>query len=509
VEDTPSPLTLNRLPNWRPRISATAINSYTVAVTVTNVSAPQLFVQVLPALGDASEEIRMNQGDTSEDGSRTFTQTITFPHNSERLNGAYYGFVRVWVPDSNPPQEMIAEYLTIEDWGGTNYPWPPPETPWGGKAYGWGGKAYGWGGKAYGWGGKAYAWGAPIMSTDGQVSIFPFDDLFDQGQDFTLQRLDFLPGFEPWLTVVGNAYRVERKGDALPDSAILFRYLPRDVPPGREAALRVYYLPDEVDNSTWQRLATDVDEDHNHASATVPGPGTYALIVTVEVTPILVHGWNPLAYSVQVPAPLPEALHSIAGKYTAVAFHNTPAATWLTYYPDVVSPFENWVNTLSQLEPDHAYQLYATATTTLYLDIEPSLLSRSSSTTHQSQLPPATFYGWVTQTASFTPGPGTPVTAWINNTLCGQGRVQQLNGRLAYVIQVTANDGSGEANGCGQTDRVVTFKIGEQIMPNDHHWHNYQACYHPLGLSSASNSRTNCFFVFRTYMPVVERDSGP
>ncbi len=176
----------------------------------------------------------------------TFTQTLV------ASQGACFGHVRVWVPGSNPLKEMIVEFVSIQDWGG----------------------------QAYAWGGQAYAWGAPVMSNDGQVSVFPLENLFGNNNDHTLQKIPILPDLPSWLTAVGQVYRFEAEG-AVPDAGILFRYLARDVPPGYESHLRVYFSPDE--GVTWVRQPTELDIYRNHASAQVMGEGIYLLIATVTL----------------------------------------------------------------------------------------------------------------------------------------------------------------------------------------------------------------------------------
>lgn len=82
------------------------------------------------------------------------------------------------------------------------------------------------------------------MSSDGQVSIFPLDNPFAGGAQYTLQSVAFPPALPSWLTAVGQAYRVASTG-TLARSAILFSYLGRDVPDGYENFLTIYYSPDD------------------------------------------------------------------------------------------------------------------------------------------------------------------------------------------------------------------------------------------------------------------------
>ena len=76
-------------------------------------------------------------------------------------------------------------------------------------------------------------------------------------------------------------------------------------------------------------------------------------------TPITLHvGWNLVGYPRSAPAPVAEALVSIAGKYLVVYGYrpDTPADPWRCY--DVgASPGSN---TLLSLDPGQGYWIYAT-----------------------------------------------------------------------------------------------------------------------------------------------------
>ncbi|MFZ4664766.1 MAG: hypothetical protein ACOYNY_47695, partial [Caldilineaceae bacterium] len=291
VGNAPAPITLAAVADWSPQLQVRGVTTNTVVVTVTNVSADNLSVQLLPALGVASAEIPMTRQGNA------FVQSVT------AADGAYFGFVRVWVPGSNPHKEIIVEYSANEAWDGR-------ARAWGTSADAWGGRARAWGGRAYGWGGRARAWGAPVMSNDGQVSIFPLDNPFAGGAHYTLQSVAFSPALPAWLTAVGQAYRVASDG-TLARSAILFSYLGRDVPDGYENFLSIYYSPDE--GRSWQRLPTDLDTNRNQASAPVQGEGIYLLVVTVPIDPALATGWNSFGYPIQTTQPVTQALASIAG----------------------------------------------------------------------------------------------------------------------------------------------------------------------------------------------------
>ena len=99
------------------------------------------------------------------------------------------------------------------------------------------------------------------------------------------------------------------------------------------------------------------------------------------------------------------------------------------------------------------------------------------------QFPPTTFYGWITPTETFTPVVGMPVIAEIDGVECGRGAVHQLEGHLAYSVQVSAEDVFGSSNGCGLDDRTVVFRVGPWEMDHDRTWDNTRAWNHPLSIA--------------------------
>jgi hypothetical protein len=441
---------------WAPQIQVRALTPATVMVTVTHVSDGALNIQLLPALGAASPEMPMQAQGTS------FVQTVTVP------DGAYYGFIRIWVP-GQPAKELISDYVALEAWGG--------------RTYAWGGRAYAWGGRAYAWGGRTYAWGAPVMSSDGQVSIFALDNPFASlSTNYTLQPMSQPPNLPTWLTPVGQGYRISSDGP-LPTSALLFRYLARDVPQDRERALVIYHSADE--GATWQRLPTEIDAEHNQAAVSVVGPGLYVLVATVEFQ-TFAPGLNNFGYPLPTSRPIAEALASIKDEYTVV-YHYTPTRTadpWLIYAPSLQSPFAELVNTLTQLDPNGGYWIHVKRAVTLYLGLgEVNVASTASSAGTSSPqtnapLPPAIYYGSVTAQGSFAPTAGMSVTALIDGVRCGETQLQLLAGGLGYVLQVRAKQ-SNEAT-CGEAGKQVVFAVGAHRMKHHQLWDNTGATLHPL-----------------------------
>ncbi len=304
------------------------------------------------------------------------------------------------------------------------------------------------------------------------------EDLFSNDRHLTLQQLPIPPHLPSWLTQVGQAYRFDTEG-SIPKSSILFRYLAKDVPGGQEAGLRIYYYPDG--GGGWQRLETELNSYHNHASAQVQGRGVYALISTIEISPSFAEGWNSFSYLVRETRPIAEALSSIGAKYTAVANYNPNLAEpWRFHYRQVSTEFAGLVNTLTQLEYTRAYWLYATEAVTLFLKPDTGQAQILSNSPGQLQMPPATYYGWISPTEEFTPTAGMSVTAWIDDRICGQTAIQELDGQLAYVLRVNSENVTGSTNNCGDLGDRVVFKIDGRVMGSDALWDNSRAWFHSL-----------------------------
>ncbi|MFZ4663362.1 MAG: FG-GAP repeat domain-containing protein [Caldilineaceae bacterium] len=483
IGNTPTPVQLFNVTNWQPQIRVTGLSTNTVAITVTNVpTTSPLSVQLLPALGVASNEVAMTRRGNS------FVQQVTAP------DGAYFGYIRIWVPNSNPRREMIVEYAAIEAWNGRARAWGTPGDAWGGRARAWGVNAYAWGG-------RARAWGAPVMSSDGQVSIFPLDNPFAGGARFALQTVTFPPTLPRWLHAVGQAYRVTSDG-VLPPSSILFSYLARSVPAGYEEQLTIYFSANE--GRTWQRLVTTLDTRRNQASATIVNKGIYVLVATVPVRPTFAVGWNNFGYTIQASQTITEGLASIQGKYSAVYSYN-PALSrpWLFYDPAVQPPFDGMVNTLRRLDYGKGYWIYATQAVVLYLGIGSASVEETADENDLTSAPlaPATYYGWITPSASFTPTIGMTVTALIDNVVCGETSITTIEGQLAYALAVAADDAGDESGGCGVSGKNVIFKVGDTMLPQGVAWNNAQANFWPLtDMIPDGIERPN-----RIYLPLANR----
>jgi hypothetical protein len=315
------------------------------------------------------------------------------------------------------------------------------------------------------------------VSGNGQVTVFNVNNPFGETGISALQSLTNLPNLPAWFTVVGQGYRVTQDADFSESISrtISFDYLQRDVPAGYEFTLRIYYSPD---GRSWQQLPTELDPNENLAVAVMPaeGAGIYALISTIEI-PAVTTGWNLFGYPVQETRSPSRVFASIEGSYTSVYFYEPTTSRWRLYDNTVVNEhteYASLVNDLAELEFSQSYWLYATEPITLYVGVpnNDDTLYRESS----FGPPPATFYGPISPTESFTPTVGMPITASINGEVCGQSTVDELNGQLIYKIQVAADT----SNGCGVDDATITFKVGNWVMTHNHSWDNSQAWYHPL-----------------------------
>jgi len=461
---------LSPVSDWQPNLIVTAITSRTLAITVTlPVSITALNVQVFPTYGTTTRTLPVRSpwaAMTTPDPANpiTFTQMITLDDPS------FEGFVRVWVPNSDPQREAISQVFLSPPWG-------PNSSP------------IDFGGNSRAWGANSRQLGAPVASGDGQVTIFNLQDLFADTGTVSLQALSHLPRLPLWLTPVGQGYRLV-SNQPFP-RVIAFDYLQRDVPAGYEHTLRLYYSPDE--GETWQRLPTDLDRAHNRATALLPdnaanGQGIYALLSTVEM-PALQAGWNLFSYPLPGARPLPQALASVAGAYTAVYFYEPATNRWRLHDATVLSAHPEYaglVNDLSELTFGRSYWLYATQAITPYLGVPGEGESRVTINTLSQ--PPATFYGPVLPGAELTPAAGMRIRATINGIVCGEGQIEEWLGQWAYKVQVAADTGDS----CGAPGRWVQLWVnGRRLLFDSHLWDNRQAWYHPLGRAG----------LFQLYLP--------
>jgi hypothetical protein len=475
---------LDEATDWQPEITVTPVSSTTFNITVTQALSPgdKLYVQLLPAY-QLTPTTRLSPFTITHDSGVKHSAVLTaeFP--------VFAGYIRTWISATLPVREAVIPYYLGEGWGARSASWAFARS--GSWAFA---RSASW---AFA---NTRSWGAPVAAGNGEVSVINTSDIFSDTGVAALQALSVLPNLDPWLTPVGQGYRVETvPGMSAPISrSIAFQYLQRLVPPGYENLITIYFSQDE--GQTWRRLQTELDLGENLALATMPTPaeGIYVLVVSIPIQPSFGVGWNTFGYPVQETRLITDALASINGKYTAVAsFDPTLPVTqpWRTYFVTVTAPFVSMVNTLTQTEYTRAYWLYATEAVTLFLAPENGLNQiQAPGRPLNVQPPPAVYYGWITATNSFTPVVGMAVTAWVNGTLCGQTTVQPWAGQLAYKIQVAAEGLTGSPNGCGDSGQQIRFEVGGQAMGALRSWDNSQAWLQSLSSSG-----------FRVYLPMVVR----
>jgi hypothetical protein len=448
-------LELAQVVDWQPNVFVTPATSRTIPIQVTGVPTTAgwaLRARLFPLDASAPEAISLVQ--TAEGYAGTF-------YLAETDRPALEGYVQVWATaPAQPLREIVTDYTLGGSPDGGGHPSGVATAP-------------------------KLARFAPGMSSDGQVILFG-DLYFDRGEIFALQSATTVPSPPPWATVVGQAYHLTGPANRLEGASISFQYLGREVPPGEEDWLRLYYRAPT--SATWQLLPTQLDTYYNNAAAPAQGPGLYALMSSFEI-PLYGPGWNLFSYPVQATRPVSHALLAISGVYTTVYGYEAAdtADPWKVY--DVAVPA--WVNDLESLQFARGYWINVSDAITLYL---------KGSSEYDAALasgfpyPPATYYGRVLPGSGFDPEAGMAVTAWISDTLCGQGVVLDVTGYgLAYAVDVMAEDW-GEYAGCGAPGRAVTFQVGSQEMISGVGWDNSRVW--ELALRPP----------WRLYMPLMARE---
>jgi len=475
-------ISVSEVLDWSPSILVTPVSSRTAIITVTNpISISALNVQLLPAYGPltSTEAVAPWKSMIPVDPSNpiTFTQIITLP------DPAFEAFVRVWVPESDPERQAVTQFYLSPSWGASGR---------GAKS-----NTRSWGASTRAWGSNTHAWGAPVASGDGQVVIFNVQDPFGETGTSAIQALTTLPNLPSWLTQVGQAYRVTFDDKLLSPMelsqgitrTITIDYRQRDVPDGYEHTLRIYYSADN--GQSWQRLATQLDEEENQAISQMPtdSAGTYALLSTIDI-PAFERGWNLFGYPVVGTRPVRTALASIEGAYTSIYFYERATQRWRLHDQTVLEhhpAYASLVNDLRQLSFANSYWLYATEAITLSLGVPQD---NNATTTRQRENtllePPATFYGPIHPIDGFTAAVGMKIQAHMNGELCGQSTVQEfdLNGDGSYLTVYKIQVAPDNTNGCGQAGQNVSFTVAGQLYGDySATWDDSQAQYHPLGIN--------------------------
>jgi hypothetical protein len=336
--------------------------------------------------------------------------------------------------------------------------------------------------------GRARSHDGPLSSSDGRIVLYPPRQM-PKDVFLVVQTATQLPAPPPGRKAIGRAYQVRASGQGVDyaGASVVFQYVGMDVLLSEqpEANLAVYFW----DGSSWQRLVTELDERHNFASAPLLGPGLYALMSGFQV-PLPVAGWNLVAYPLDTPLPVGEALESITGHYSTV-YGYTPETgdLWQVYAP--TAPL--WVNDLQEMTPGHGYWIHATAPVTWFVTAPAVTAAQQAAL----PAPPATFYGEVRAGDGFSPGEGMPVVAYVAGARCGQSETRLVDGRVVYVVDVLADGES--ALGCGAPGRRVTFETGGQMMGTTALWDNREV--RSLALAREADEGT-------LYLPALPREEA-
>ena len=303
----------------------------------------------------------------------------------------------------------------------------------------------------------------PVLSSDGQVILYVDSLAFAPGHYYTLQPATRVENPPVWATVVGQPYRLSASpgAPAIAGSSLSFRYLGRDVPPGEERFLKVFYF--EESSGQWTPLETTLDTVQNAAAAVAQGPGLYVLMSTIPI-PLHNPGWNLIAWPVQSSRAVTESLASIAGSYRGLYGYNTgDPDPWRFFSPDPAIP--DLLDSLAVLEFGRGYWIYNTEPVTLYLrggGGEIRLADPRQTATIPE--PPTTLYGEV---VGGEVAPGVAVWAWIDGVRCGEGRTGEQNGVAVYGLHLSP---PRQAEGCGQPGRTVTLALGGRMVDTGWQW---------------------------------------
>ncbi len=208
---------------------------------------------------------------------------------------------------------------------------------------------------------------------------------------------------------------------------------------------------------SWTLLpSTRLDVDRNEVAVTAVGPGLYALITLVEVSP----GWNNISYPWPGTLPLLSAtakLNIVPGRHftTIHGYDQQDAANpWKVYDVDVPA----WANDLTELRYSQGYWF-----------IVPSgggtpALRGAVGLALGVPVPPATFYGVLPYHGALATQ-NLPVRAISNGVVCETSKTFKPTGtqQVAFLIEVRPA-GQGAPAGCGVSGQPVTISIGGRAI---------------------------------------------
>ncbi|MEM7334868.1 MAG: VCBS repeat-containing protein [Chloroflexota bacterium] len=478
LSSTTQRVELKNIPGWAPDIQVFPVTSRTLAITVTQQLTPSqsaltsLNVQVFPSqLYTDSDYV---EAPTATLSLPTVGQNaVTFTTQIELEEPSNFGNLRFWVPNSD--EQEFSNYYFGGAWG-PNRPGFGPNRP------GFGPNRPGFGANRTWWGMYGQGFNAPLMSANGQVMVIDLNHVLGLTPPFVLEVQTFLPDFPIWLTPVGEAYHFISPGEIENTSnSILFNYLERNVPNDEfESELKIYYLLDgEIE---WQAAtAQQLDVNRNLASTALAGNGIYVLAAAVNLGDLEV-GLQQFSYPISGERPIETALASIEGMYDWVYHFDNTTQTWEFYQPALVNTypfFAPLVNQLDSLKFAHSYWISMTQSTQLIIGFENASQGTLNQPVDSSLIPPVTVFGEIDDSIGFDAMAGMDIQAVIDGQICGHSIVQEVNGRLIYLIQVEA--ASPTANRCGRDGQFISFNVDGSSVDFDLSWQYRGAIYHPLG----------------------------
>ncbi len=335
--------------------------------------------------------------------------------------------------------------------------------------------------------GRLRSFDGPVSSSDGGAVLYP-PLTMPKTTFIALQLATTLPDLPLGLVPLGRAYYV-RPSTPITNyqgGSIAFQYLGRDVSQAYlpEEHLAVYHW----DGATWTCVSCPQQVqnlEQNIVSSPLVGDGLYLLAgfqLSLKGAEL-----NPIGYPLPYSLPVTQALAALEDFYTVIYHYdvNQSSQPWTAY--GVNAPA--WVNTLLELKPNQSYWLYVTET------MRWSIVDAANHTTIGTALqpPPSIFYGVITPTATFTPSVDLPVSATVNNQLCGQSRTQLIDDQIVYVIVV----------GCGNMDQPVAFTVADRNLATTATWDNRRIQQFGLSLDNSSTGVIDPPLNHHLYLPLI------
>ena len=186
--------------------------------------------------------------------------------------------------------------------------------------------------------------------------------------------------------------------------------------------------------------------------------------------------WFLFGYPLDEPRSVTETLISISGYYTTVYGYNGTSFldTWQVYDVKADAINHDYVNDLKMMEPGKGYWIHLSEAVILRLrgNSSPEQMQTQDAASMPPMLP-TTYYGPIAEDDEFQPEADMKVTAWVDDTLCGQGKTLEWGEEIVYSVKVLA-DGDGVAEGCGAPGKQMTFKVGSTSMATTAIWNDRQ-----------------------------------